>query len=105
LIERAVILSKNGALANPLPITATPGMVVSPAATTLRDSERSLILHTLEAAGWVIGGPKGAAAKLGLPRTSLISKMQKLGISRRTPQGNVDARPTNLAIDSPPGIQ
>src|SRR3977135_3612357 len=45
LIERAVILSKNGALANPLPITATPGMVVSPAATTLRDSERSLILH------------------------------------------------------------
>jgi len=105
LIERAVILSKNGALANPLPITATPGMVVSPAATTLRDSERSLILHTLEAAGWVIGGPKGAAAKLGLPRTSLISKMQKLGISRRTPQDNVDARPTNLAIDSPPRIQ
>ena len=57
-------------------------MVISPAATTLRDSERSLILHTLEAAGWVIGGPKGAAAKLGLPRTSLIAKMQKLGISR-----------------------
>ena len=78
-------------------------MVVPPAATTLTDFERSLILHTLEAAGWVIGGPKGAAAKLGLPRTSLIAKMQKLGISRQTPQDSMDA--PNLAIESPPGIQ
>jgi len=38
-------------------------------ATTLRNSERTLILRTLEAVGWVIGGPKGAAAKLGLKRT------------------------------------
>src|SRR5437899_1753869 len=107
LIERAVILSKDGALANPLPITGTPAMVISPAATTLRDSERSLILHTLEAAGWVIGGPQGAAAKLGLPRTSLIAKMQKLGISRQNPAGqdSVDDRRTNLAIESPPTIQ
>jgi len=102
LIERAVILSKDGALANPLPITGTPAMVISPAATTLRDSERSLILHTLEAAGWVIGGPQGAAARLGLPRTSLIAKMQKLGISRRTPQDSADA--PNL-FEAPPGIQ
>src|SRR5438128_8275072 len=55
LIERAVILSKDGAIANPLPITGTSAMVISPAATTLTDFERSLILHTLEAAGWVIG--------------------------------------------------
>jgi transcriptional regulator with GAF, ATPase, and Fis domain len=41
-----------------------------------------MILHTLEAAGWVIGGPKGAAAKLGLKRTTLICKMEKLGIFR-----------------------
>jgi formate hydrogenlyase transcriptional activator len=39
-------------------------------------------LNTLEAVGWVIGGTKGAAAKLGLKRTTLICKMQKLGISR-----------------------
>jgi len=48
----------------------------------LRDSERTLILQTLEAVGRVIGGPKGAAAKLGLKRTMLINKMQKLGIYR-----------------------
>ena len=41
-----------------------------------------LILRTLEAVGWVIGGPKGAASRLGLKRTTLIHKMQKLGISR-----------------------
>jgi DNA-binding NtrC family response regulator len=45
-----------------------------------------LILKTLEAVGWVIGGPQGAAAKLGLKRTTLIHKMQKLGISRPGPQ-------------------
>jgi hypothetical protein len=39
-------------------------------------------LMTLEDTGWMIGGPDGAAARLGLPRTSLISKMKKLGISR-----------------------
>ena len=41
-----------------------------------------LILRTLESVGWVIGGPKGAAAKLVLKRTTLIHKMQKLGITR-----------------------
>jgi DNA-binding NtrC family response regulator len=41
-----------------------------------------LILRTLDAVGWVIGGRDGAAAKLGLKRTTLIYKMQRLGISR-----------------------
>jgi formate hydrogenlyase transcriptional activator len=82
LIERAVILSNCGVLPNPLPTTMSKDAIISPAATTLRDSERALILHTLEVAGWVIGGPKGAAAKLGLKRTTLICKMQKLGIFR-----------------------
>jgi formate hydrogenlyase transcriptional activator len=82
LIERAVILSKDGVLPNPLPTTATQAVTVSTGATTLRDSERALILRTLEGVRWVIGGPKGAAAKLGLKRTTLIHKMQKLGISR-----------------------
>jgi transcriptional regulator with GAF, ATPase, and Fis domain len=46
------------------------------------DSERALILQTLQAVGWVVGGGKGAAARLGLKRTTLISRMSKLGISR-----------------------
>jgi formate hydrogenlyase transcriptional activator len=80
LIERAVILSDDGVLPNPLLTAGT--QVSSPVATTLRDSDCTLILRTLEAVGWVIGGPRGAAAKLGLKRTTLIHKMQKLGISR-----------------------
>jgi transcriptional regulator with GAF, ATPase, and Fis domain len=87
LIERAVILSNDGVLPNPLPIGGTQIVSASPAgmapkSTTLKDSERDLILRTLRAVGWVIGGPKGAAGKLGLKRTTLIHKMQKLGIVR-----------------------
>ena len=82
LIERAVILSNDGVLPNPLPAAETQTFVISLAATTLRDSERTLILQTLEAANWVIGGRDGAAAKLGVKRTTLITKLQKLGISR-----------------------
>ena len=86
LIERAVILSNYGVLPNPLLSEGVQRNAISPAATvpatTLRDHERTLILRTLESVGWVIGGPKGAAAKLGLKRTTLIHKMHKLGISR-----------------------
>jgi transcriptional regulator with GAF, ATPase, and Fis domain len=83
LIERAVILSDDGVLPNPLPTAATQSAIGLPAAaTTLKDSERNLILHTLEAVGWVMGGRKGAASRLGLKRTTLIHKMKKLGISR-----------------------
>jgi transcriptional regulator with GAF, ATPase, and Fis domain len=91
LIERAVILSDDGVLPNPLPAggifaITTPAAATTPAPTTLKDSERTLILQTLESVGWVIGGPKGAAAKLGLKRTTLIHKMQKLGINRSSQQ-------------------
>ncbi|MCU1331364.1 MAG: DNA-binding protein Fis [Candidatus Angelobacter sp.] len=92
LIERAVILSNDGILPNPLPALDAKGetraVAISRAPTTLRDSERTLILHTLDSLGWVIGGPKGAAAKLGLKRTTLIHKMKKLGISRPRPQSS-----------------
>jgi formate hydrogenlyase transcriptional activator len=91
LIERAVILSNHGVLPNPLPTPGTSGVILSSTATTLRDSERALILQTLDAVGWVIGGPKGAAAALGLKRTTLIHKMQKLGISRPSLQRSQDA--------------
>jgi len=73
-----------------LPTTDTGTVTVSPPATTLRDAERTLILHTLETVGWVIGGAKGAAAKLGLNRTTLIHKMKKLGISRPSPENRED---------------
>jgi formate hydrogenlyase transcriptional activator len=90
LIERAVILANDGVLPNTLPPTGAEVITVSPAQPTLKDSERALILRTLEAAGWLIGGPTGAAAKLGLKRTTLISKMKKLGISRPNRQPNPD---------------
>ncbi len=82
MIERAVILANDGVLPNPLPKEEARDVTIPPTATTLRDSERTLILNTLESVRWVIGGPKGAAAKLGLKRTTLLHKMQKLGISR-----------------------
>jgi transcriptional regulator with GAF, ATPase, and Fis domain len=90
LIERAVILSNFGVLPNPLPTAASQSVIIPPTVTTLRESERTLILHTLQGAGWVIGGPKGAAAKLGLKRTTLICKMQKLGIFRPSFQSSQD---------------
>jgi formate hydrogenlyase transcriptional activator len=84
LIERAVIRSDNGVFPNPLP-HKNP-VTVTPSENTFRDSTRALILHTLRERGWVIGGPRGAAARLGLARTTLIAKMKKLGISRPAEQ-------------------
>jgi hypothetical protein len=49
---------------------------------TLEDSDRALIVDTLEQAGWIVGGSRGAAAKLGLKRTTLLAKMRRLGIYR-----------------------
>jgi formate hydrogenlyase transcriptional activator len=101
LIERAVILSDDGVLPNPLPVAQSQTVAVSPAATTLRDSERTLILQMLEAAGWVIGGPKGAAARLGLKRTTLICKMQKLAISRPDVQSRLIEPPRQKPASLP----
>jgi formate hydrogenlyase transcriptional activator len=53
---------------------------------TLENSDRALILETLEQARWVVGGPRGAATKLGLKRTTLLAKMKRLGISRLNSQ-------------------
>jgi len=82
LVERAMILANDGVLPNPLPASTPQPVISSAVPATLKDSERALILQTLETVGWVIGGPKGAAAKLGLKRTTLIHKMKKLGIER-----------------------
>ena len=85
LIERAVILANDGVLPNPLPPPDAQSIIAArevPATTTLRDSERVLILNTLTAVGWIVGGSRGAAARLGMNRSTLIARMKKLGISR-----------------------
>jgi formate hydrogenlyase transcriptional activator len=81
-IERAVILSKDGVLYNPLPIPEPQAIDFYPPPTTLKEVERTAILRALEDHGWVVGGLEGAAAKLGLPRTTLIYKMERFGICR-----------------------
>ena len=89
LVERAVILSPDGVLRNPLHKKKTELMISSPHRTrtfqpsmTLDDTNRTLIVGTLEQLGWVVGGPNGAATKLGLKRTTLLARMRRLGISR-----------------------
>jgi len=83
LIERAVIRSDNGVLPNPLPRSKKEDADATTISNgTFMDSQRALILQALEATGWVIGGPLGAAARLGLKRTTLVSKMKKLGLYR-----------------------
>lgn len=88
LIERAMILSVDGVLPNPLVTASTQRVSVFPPETTLIDSERALILRTLEEVGWVIGGRDGAATRLGLKRTTLIYKMQRHGIFRSSLDSN-----------------
>ncbi len=83
LVERAVIRSDNGLFPNPLPTPQANTMPPIALPGTWRDREAALILQTVRAAGGLIGGPQGAAARLGLKRTTLLSKMKRLGIFRR----------------------
>jgi formate hydrogenlyase transcriptional activator len=78
-IERSVILSKGSVLNGSLP--ESPCTQKSGAPVTLEDAERSHILHTLQRTDGVVGGPNGAAVRLGLKRTTLISMMRRLGIN------------------------
>ena len=83
-IERSVILTKGGVqLRAPVAELANKGLPV-PGRCTLADAARAHITSTLRETNWVVGGRNGAAARLGLNRTTLISKMRKLGISRQT---------------------
>jgi formate hydrogenlyase transcriptional activator len=79
VIERSVILSTGAVLSGSLP--EVTGTLKLSAAVTLEQAERSHILHTLEQTEGVVGGRDGAAARLGLPRTTLIAKMKRLGVS------------------------
>jgi formate hydrogenlyase transcriptional activator len=85
IIERAVILSLGPSLQVPsgdLQPAATQAPALASAAVSLADAEREHILGALRETGWVLGGPEGAAARLGMKRSTLYKKMKKLGISR-----------------------
>jgi formate hydrogenlyase transcriptional activator len=86
-IERAVILSRGSNLDVPLSelkprSVAEPVPEVSRPLSTLEDAEREHIRRALQEANWLVGGPSGAAARLGMKRTTLQSKMARLGIQR-----------------------
>jgi transcriptional regulator with GAF, ATPase, and Fis domain len=104
-IERSVILTNGRELRAPIAGLTNPeahdGVV-----RTLNDAHRALIIKTLRETNWVVGGPNGAAARLGLKRTTLITKMRRLGIPtgpakpvrvRRAPECDWDRLPRNLA--------
>ncbi len=83
VIERAVILTPGSVLRAPLgELKGVGGDLNTTKPTTLQEVERQHILEVLRENKWVIGGPNGAAAKLGMKRTSLAYKMNKLGIER-----------------------
>ncbi len=94
-IERSVILSTGSVLSGSLSEPA--GTSKLPAPVTLEDAERSHILQTLHQTQGVVGGSNGAAARLGLPRTSLIARMRRLGINR----GQILALPLRAAASVP----
>ena len=82
LIERAVILSRGPALHVPLPEDRLSGDAPAASPVTLEAAERDHILRTLRDTNWVIAGPSGAASRLGMKRTTLQSRMNKLGVFR-----------------------
>jgi len=86
-IERAVILSPGSELQPPLSELSyqNPPSAIAAAesnSTTLREAEREHIVRTLQDTNWTIGGPAGAAARLGMKRTTLHSLVKRLGIDR-----------------------
>ena len=77
-----MILSDDGVLADPLLCHLDLMGTFSQHPDTKKEMERTLILRALEEHDWTVGGSEGAAARLGMKRTTLIAKMQRFGISR-----------------------
>jgi formate hydrogenlyase transcriptional activator len=97
-IERSVILTRGPSLRAPVEELRNSD-VYADNVRTLADADRVHIIGTLQETNWVIGGKSGAASRLGLNRTTLIAKMQKLGISRETAEQR--ARLSNSYANSP----
>ena len=94
VIERGVIMTTGSVLSRrttehlrrqkgPAPFSPNADAELTPIR-TLVDAERAHITATLRETNWVVGGPRGAAVQLGLPRTTLIARMQRLGILNET---------------------
>jgi len=81
-IERATILTSGSTLQAPLAELRQASREVQRKARTLAETERDQIMRALRESQWVLGGPGGAAERLGLKRTTLFYKMRKLGITR-----------------------
>jgi formate hydrogenlyase transcriptional activator len=94
VIERAVILSEDGLLRVPKLDVESSHFGGS----TLNEMERDYILEVLAETGGTIGGASGAARRLGVPRTTLISKMKRLGISRRVSARLCEADRVSLPV-------
>jgi transcriptional regulator with GAF, ATPase, and Fis domain len=93
-IERAVIMTTGRVLRPDMADLSTQDSV-SPTIRTLADAERAHITATLRETRWVVGRRNGAAAKLGLPRTTLIAMMRRLGITAdgiQAPEGRILSR-------------
>jgi formate hydrogenlyase transcriptional activator len=86
-IESAVLFSPGSALRLPLDLRQTVKQSAESDPRTLADADREHIVETLQQTNWMIGGQGGAANRLGLPRTTLIYKMRKLGIETRRSLG------------------
>lgn len=83
LIERALILTNGPVLRVPLDgLRPRSGSSSVPATRTLREAEREHVLSVLEETGWVLGGPRGAAARLGMNRSTLQFRLKRLGLAR-----------------------
>jgi formate hydrogenlyase transcriptional activator len=95
-IERAVLFSPGSVLRLPLDLKQTVKQRSESVSRTLADADREHILETLTQTDWMIGGQDGAANRLGLPRTTLIYKMRKLGIETRRSPG---PRPVRQVAD------
>jgi formate hydrogenlyase transcriptional activator len=96
-IERAVILSSGTRLRLP----AIESSLEEAPGRTLDDIVKFHIIETLRERNWTVGGPGGAAALLGIPRTTLLAKMRKLGIARPAPAQPTLVRPESAGVGFP----
>jgi formate hydrogenlyase transcriptional activator len=102
-IERAVVMTTGPALHLPASsLQRVSRRDTAPATQTLAETERNYIVRVLDEVGWKVGGPQGAAVRLGLPRTTLMCRMHKLGIARPTARHSMMGI-RNAAVDRDTG--
>lgn len=107
VIERGVIMTMGSVLCRCTMEPLTDGELLPFRSTevaapvsirTMADAERAHIVATLRETNWVVGGPRGAAARLGLPRTTLLARMQRLGISCKIARSRAGRSPRSLDV-------